>query len=100
MIGDTEEELHQMARKIGVARKWYQGDHYDICLSKRALAVKLGAREITWRELGCMISHRRHKGRLGSPKEAEKWLNERVERRMIYRNLCAKVERRKRFKRK
>lgn len=51
MIADTEEELHAMARKIGVARRWYQGDHYDIALSKRALAVEYGAVEITWRAL-------------------------------------------------
>ena len=34
MIADTEAELHAMADSIGVARKWYQGDHYDICLAK------------------------------------------------------------------
>lgn len=51
MIADTETELHEMADKIGVARKWYQGDHYDICMSMRAKAVKLGAKEITLREL-------------------------------------------------
>lgn len=50
MIADTERELHAMADKIGVARRWYQvqasAPHYDICRSKRALAVKLGAVEI------------------------------------------------------
>jgi hypothetical protein len=51
MIADTEEELHAMASKIGVARKWFQGDHYDVCLSMRAKAVSLGAQEITMREL-------------------------------------------------
>lgn len=57
MIADTSEELHAMADRIGVARKWVQDagsfrEHYDICLSKRALAVAAGAREITRRELG------------------------------------------------
>lgn len=51
MSADTEKELHRMARRIGVARRWYQGDHYDICLSKRKLAVVLGAKEITQREI-------------------------------------------------
>jgi hypothetical protein len=51
MIADTEEELHKMAAAIGVARKWYQGDHYDICMSMRVKAVKLGAKEIEMREL-------------------------------------------------
>jgi hypothetical protein len=51
LLADTDAELHAMAAKIGVARKWHQKagtphSHYDICLSKRALAVKLGAVEI------------------------------------------------------
>lgn len=50
MLADTEKELHAMARKIGIARRWYQGDHYDICQSKRALAVMHGAKEITKRQ--------------------------------------------------
>ena len=51
MGADSEWELHCMADAIGVARKWHQGDHYDICLAKRALAVKRGAKEITQREM-------------------------------------------------
>lgn len=49
MLADTPEELHAMADKIGVARKWYQANastpHYDIAQSKRALAVAAGAIE-------------------------------------------------------
>lgn len=52
MIADTEEELHQMAAKIGVARKWYQGDHYDISISRRSIALDLGAKAVTMVELG------------------------------------------------
>jgi hypothetical protein len=33
--------------------------HYDIALSKRALAVAAGAREVTWRQLGRMATARR-----------------------------------------
>ena len=57
MLADTVEELHDMADKIGVARKWYQGPpksstpHYDICKSKRALAVQFGAIECTREEI-------------------------------------------------
>lgn len=51
MLADTAEELHAMADKIGVQRRWFQGDHYDVCLSKRALAVAAGAREVTPREI-------------------------------------------------
>jgi hypothetical protein len=37
-----------------VARRWHQGDHYDIALTKRALAVAAGAREIRWRQCAAM----------------------------------------------
>ena len=50
MLADTVDELHSMADRIGVRRKWLQNKrvpHYDICKSKRALAVKLGAVEVS-----------------------------------------------------
>lgn len=56
MVADTEAELHAMADKLGVDRKWYQyphksrHPHYDIALSKRVIAVRLGAEEISWRD--------------------------------------------------
>ena len=50
MLADTDAELHTMADTIGVARRWHQGDHYDICLAKRALAIAAGAVEITPRQ--------------------------------------------------
>lgn len=59
MIADSEEELHAMADRIGVLRKWYQGDHYDITQSKRTLAVQSGAKEITVRELAKMAITKR-----------------------------------------
>lgn len=44
------EELHAMARKIGMKREWFQGStdhkHYDLVPSKRAKAVKFGAIEL------------------------------------------------------
>jgi hypothetical protein len=46
MLADDLEELHAMADKIGVQRKWFQPKstpHYDICKSKRDLAIKFGA---------------------------------------------------------
>lgn len=51
MLADTVDELHAMADAIGVARRWFQGDHYDVCLSKRAKAVELGAVEVSQREI-------------------------------------------------
>lgn len=59
MLADTLEELHQMADKIGVDRRWFQQDastpHYDICKSKRVLAVKHGAIEVSRKELVAVI---------------------------------------------
>lgn len=56
MVADTEDELHAMADKVGLARKWYQGDHYDVCLSKRAKAIEHGAKLVTWMQLGCKVN--------------------------------------------
>lgn len=60
MIADTEAELHAMADSIGVARKWYQGNHYDVCKAKRELAISLGATPVSQRDLvRILIDHRR-----------------------------------------
>ncbi len=72
MIADSDDELHAMADRIGVARRWHQAppqhdSHYDIALSKRALAVQYGATEITWRQTGAMTMRRRLTGGLGRP---------------------------------
>jgi len=66
MVADTSEELHAMAQRIGVARRWCQHagtyrEHYDICLSKRTLAVAAGAKEITLRETGALVRNRKEK---------------------------------------
>lgn len=73
MIADTNEELNAMADAIGVARRWHQGDHYDICLSKRALAVAAGAVEISMRQAGAMHARRKRTGALGNPEDALDW---------------------------
>lgn len=72
MISDSEEELHKMAAKIGVARKWYQGDHYDIAMSKRTLAIKFGAVPIRLRTLAAMSMNRRCGLPMGTPKTCHK----------------------------
>jgi hypothetical protein len=57
MVADTKEELLVMVDKIGVQRKWIQGarglfcEHFDICESKRRLAINKGAIELSTREL-------------------------------------------------
>ncbi len=80
MIADGDDELHAMADRIGVARKWHQAppkhrSHYDIALSKRALAVAAGAVEITWRQCGIMAMRRTATGQLGTPEDAAAWLS-------------------------
>jgi len=64
MAADTTEELLAMAAAIGVNEKWIQypgtaKEHFDICLSKRARAVKLGARQVTQRELVELVERKR-----------------------------------------
>jgi Protein of unknown function (DUF4031) len=70
MIADTEAELHDMAARIGVERRWYQGDHYDIALAKRALAVAAGAVEITWRQCSAMVHLQAAGEPMGNPHTA------------------------------
>ena len=60
MIADSEEELHRMADQLGLRRRWYQGDHYDISLSKRRLALELGARPISTRALVMKVMEQRN----------------------------------------
>lgn len=80
MLADTDDELHAMARAIGVARRWWQSpqttscSHYDICLAKRAAAVRLRAVEITQRQAAAMNARRRVTGALGNPEQALEWL--------------------------
>lgn len=81
MIATDDAELHAMADRIGVARRWWQSpprheSHYDIALSKRSLAVQAGALEITLRQTGIMTVRRRLTGSLGEPDDAERWLRE------------------------
>lgn len=84
MIADTDDELHAIADWIGVSRRWPQAppthhSHYDIALSKRALAIAAGAREITWRECVLMVAARRRDPRapLLTPAEGVVWLADR-----------------------
>lgn len=70
MIGDTDDELHAMADRIGVARRHFQGNHYDVCQTKRHQAIDAGARAVTRRTLGLMALWRRRLGRLPTPEEA------------------------------
>lgn len=52
-------ELHEFAARLGLQRSWFQSaastQHYDICLSKRKLALRLGAVEL--RDKGEVVAH-------------------------------------------
>lgn len=72
MVADSTAELLEMADKIGLARKWLQyagtwKEHFDVALSKRALAIANGAKEVTIMELGRMLQARRHRLQGGIP---------------------------------
>lgn len=56
MVADSSDELMEMARKIGVHTRWLQKkgtpqEHFDICMTKRELAVKAGAHEVTMKQV-------------------------------------------------
>jgi hypothetical protein len=55
LYADTNEELHAFAKKIGLKREWFQestsGPHYDLTVSRREKAVRLGAIEHTDRQM-------------------------------------------------
>lgn len=56
MMADTEVELDEMARAIGLKPEWKQVSslghiHYDLSDSKRAAAIRCGAVAITTREM-------------------------------------------------
>lgn len=64
MVADTSSELVRMADQIGVARHWIQGqgtyrEHFDVCLSKRKLALEAGAVEVSQLDVGRMIQAKR-----------------------------------------
>lgn len=54
LVADTLDELHAFAKRIGLRRAWFQSGrkpHYDLTASRRAVAVSLGAVEVTDRDV-------------------------------------------------
>lgn len=49
-----DEELHQFAKALGLKREWFQPHrvcaHYDLTPARRAQAVALGAKEVSFRD--------------------------------------------------
>lgn len=71
MIATAEDELHAMADRIGLARRWFQGDHYDVSISLRDKAIAAGAMEITLRQCAAMAHLRKRGLPMGDPATAE-----------------------------
>lgn len=52
LVSDTSyDELHEFAARLGLPRRVFQGDHYDVPAAVREQAVALGAQEVPAREL-------------------------------------------------
>ena len=52
LVSDASyDELHDFAAQLGIPRRAFQGDHYDIHEELRVVAVSLGAMEVDGRVL-------------------------------------------------
>jgi Protein of unknown function (DUF4031) len=63
LLADTRAELHELADRIDMPRRFFQDHpwrwHYDLPAHLRARAVELGAIEISRREVALMLRARR-----------------------------------------
>jgi hypothetical protein len=48
---ESYDELHRFAARLGLERRWFQGDHYDVPTDVREQAIALGATPVPSREL-------------------------------------------------
>ncbi len=67
MLADILPELHEMARKIGMKPEWFQNEagqvpHYDVSVTRRREAVRLGAIDIDRRGMALLIRRLRETG--------------------------------------
>lgn len=52
LVSDASyDELHEFAERLGIPRRAFQGDHYDVPEDLRAEAIALGAAPVTGSEL-------------------------------------------------
>lgn len=63
MYADSLEELHAMARKIGLRKAWFQHHHfvphYDLTVSRRVAAIPAGAIEQDFEHLKALLRRKR-----------------------------------------
>ncbi len=67
MLADTPEELFDMADRLGLKREWFQSrsvPHFDICQSKRVLAISYGAISISNHDMVAVIRRLRDRPNL------------------------------------
>lgn len=77
MVADSVDELHAMAKLIGMRHEWFQSPtrgnashpHYDLSLSRRALAIKAGAIEVD--KYGLVAVIRRLRAASTAPRESK-----------------------------
>lgn len=52
LVSDSDlDELHSFAEDVGLPRRAFQGDHYDVAEESRPLVVQAGAEQVASREL-------------------------------------------------
>jgi hypothetical protein len=54
---ESLQALHDFAAKIGLKREWFQDGtmpHYDVTAAMRERAIREGARDVNWHEMGTM----------------------------------------------
>ena len=75
LYADTLDELHTMAERIGLKRKWFQEHpflpHYDLTAVRRLAALRAGAKEASRHEMVAVLRARRLSIRRGQPQYPE-----------------------------
>lgn len=72
MVGDSLEELHEMAEKVGLRTRWFQHSwigipHYDVCDSVRKRVIFMGAIPVTRAEMVGFIQRFKKEHNLDKP---------------------------------
>jgi hypothetical protein len=72
MISDQSyEELHEFAARIGIPRRGFERDHYDVIAERYAVALAAGAQPVSSRQIVSLLTaaglRRRRQSRLATP---------------------------------
>jgi hypothetical protein len=72
LISDhSYEELHHFAVRIGIPRRGFERDHYDVIAERYTVALSAGALPVSSREIVALLTaaglRRRHRSRLAAP---------------------------------